>query len=168
MLQRPVSVACPQSALVVQPVCIASTMSKDSDTYVFITVLGQGVPWCERKLETTFDAFMHSAFGSTITRGRPSQGQDMEFSCAHPTSSGSNSLLKPASACVIKEAVQTSRIMLSLYEDSFCRRMQEISSPVCRKNTGLHRSFGWQSKCRRCIQFFLHLPTIALPSIGND
>ena len=38
----------------------------------------------------------------------------MEFSCAHPTSSGSNSLLKPASACVIKEAVQTSRIILSL------------------------------------------------------
>ena len=89
-------------------------MSKDSYTYAFITVLGQGVPWCEQSLGTTFDAFMDNAFGSTITRGRPSQGQDMEFSCAHPTSSGSNSLLKPASACVIKEAVQTSRIILSL------------------------------------------------------
>ena len=89
-------------------------MSKDSYTYAFITVLGQGVPWCEQSLGTTFDGFMKKTFGSTISGGRPSQEQDMEFSCAHPTSSGSNSLLKPASACVIKEAVQTSRIILSL------------------------------------------------------
>ena len=89
-------------------------MSKDSDTYVFITVLGQGVPWCERDLETTFDEFMRHTFGSTRTHGRPLEGQDMEFSCAHPTSSGSNSLLKPASASDIKEAVQTSRIILAL------------------------------------------------------
>ena len=89
-------------------------MSKDSDTYVFITVLGQGVPWCERDLETPFDEFMRHAFRSTRIHGRPLEGQDMEFSCAHPTSSGSNSLLKPASASDIKEAVQTSRIILAL------------------------------------------------------
>ena len=89
-------------------------MSSDGYTYTFITVLGQGVPWCEQFPGTPFDEFMKKTFGSTISRGWPSQEQDMEFSCAHPTSSGSNSLLKPASACVIKEAAQTSRIILSL------------------------------------------------------
>ena len=82
--------------------------------YALITVLGTGAPWCEQETDTTFEHFMHATFGSTIVQGLPSQAQDMEFSCAHPTRNGSNSMLKGSSACFLSGARETPRIILTV------------------------------------------------------
>ena len=49
----------------------------------------------------TFDNFMTATFGSSLAGGEPSQEQDMEFSCAHPTRNGSNSMLKEETGRVV-------------------------------------------------------------------
>ena len=90
----------------------ASDMAKHP--YAFVTCLGTGAPWCEQTEDTTFDDFMVTTFGSAVAGGVPSQHQDMEFSCAHPTRNGSNSLLKGASACYVPEARETPRVVFSL------------------------------------------------------
>ena len=82
--------------------------------YAFVTCLGTGAPWCEQTEDTTFDDFMVTTFGSAVAGGVPSQHQDMEFSCAHPTRNGSNSLLKGPSACYVPEARETPRVVFSL------------------------------------------------------
>ena len=82
--------------------------------YAFITVLGTGAPWCEQETDTTFEHFMRTTFGSTIRQGLPSEAQDMEFSCAHPTRNGSNSMLKGSSACFLRGARETPRIILAV------------------------------------------------------
>ena len=62
----------------------------------------------------TFDNFMTATFGSSLAGGEPSEVQDMEFSCAHPTRNGSNSMSKGPSACIGFELQQTPRVVLSL------------------------------------------------------
>ena len=82
--------------------------------YAFVTCLGTGAPGCEQAANTPFDRFMDTTFGSAVAGGVPSQHQDMEFSCAHPTRNGSNSLLKGPSACYVPEARETPRVVFSL------------------------------------------------------
>ena len=82
--------------------------------YAFITCLGTGAPWCEQAEDTTFDDFMTAAFGSSLAGAVPSEAQDAEFSCAHPTRNGSNSMTKKASACIDFDLQETPRVVFSL------------------------------------------------------
>ena len=82
--------------------------------YVFITCLATGAPWCEQSEGTAFAYFMHTTFGSSIVGGVPSQVQDMEFSCAHPTRNGSNSMLKGPSACFVPDVLETPRVVFTV------------------------------------------------------
>ena len=81
--------------------------------YAFVTCMATGAPWSEQKAGTAFDAFLLSHFGSCVDGG-PSQVQDLEFSCAHPSRSGSNSLLKGKDACNYAEARETPRVIISV------------------------------------------------------
>ena len=81
--------------------------------YAFVTCMATGAPWSEQKAGTAFDAFLLSHFGSCVD-GAPAQVQDLEFSCAHPSRSGSNSLLKGKDACNYAEARETPRVIISV------------------------------------------------------
>ena len=95
-----------------QPVPDAS--GRAMNPYAFVTCLGYGAPWSEQTEDTPFEKFMETTFGSAIDGAVPSEGQDMEFSCAHPTRSGSNSLLKGSAACHMPGGRETPRVVFSL------------------------------------------------------
>ena len=83
--------------------------------YVFVTCLLTGAPWSEQPQKMTFKDFMKHTFESSIAGAEPSQGQDYEFSCAHPTRNGSNSMLKGPNACIgIDDLQETGRVIFSL------------------------------------------------------
>ena len=82
--------------------------------YALISCLATGAPWSEQTEGTTFQDFMASTFGSSVAGGVPSQSQDMEFSCAHPSRNGSNSILKGASACHFPDARETPRVIFAV------------------------------------------------------
>ena len=70
------------------------SMAMERAPYALITCLGTWAPWSEQVAGTTFEDFMQRTFGSTVLGAVPSQAQDMEFSCAHRTRSGSNIMIK--------------------------------------------------------------------------
>eukprot|EP00959_Pyramimonas_sp_CCMP1952_P122718 2565270-Pyramimonas_sp.AAC.1 len=57
---------------------------------------------------------MLDTFGSSIDGGGPSESQDSEFSCEHPSRNGSNSLLKGSAACRFPDARETPRVILAV------------------------------------------------------
>ena len=94
--------------------CSAMRMtSMERAPYALITCLATGAPWSEQRAGMSFDDFMQSAFGSSVD-GVPSQEQDLEFSCAHPSRNGSNCLLKGSDACDYPEAKETPRVIISV------------------------------------------------------
>ena len=82
--------------------------------YALVTCFSTGAPWCEQLPGTDFDEFMIKSFGETIPYSYPSQDQDFEFSCALPSRSGANSLVKGSSACDNIAAPERSRYMLAI------------------------------------------------------
>ena len=82
--------------------------------YALVACFSTGAPWSEQLPGTDFHDFMRRSFGSTVENGSPSQPQDLEFSCAFPTRSGSNSLIKGASACHLPAGVERSRFVLAV------------------------------------------------------
>ena len=81
--------------------------------YAFVSCFGTGAPWSEQTPGTDFDDFMWRSFGSTVENGSPSQPQDSEFSCALPSKSGANSLVKGVSACHHPAGRERSRLVLA-------------------------------------------------------
>ena len=93
--------------------CSAVSMrTTERAPYAFVTCMDTGAPWSEQKADMSFVNFMDSAFASRVD-GEPSQTQDLEFSCAHPSRNGSNCLLKGKHACDYPEARETPRVIIS-------------------------------------------------------
>ena len=133
--------------------------------YAFVTCLGTGAPWREQIEDTAFDDFMVATFGSAIAGGVPSQRQDMEFSCAHPTRNGSNSLLKGASACYVPEARETPRIVFSLRGLWLpAGEARIIRSPEPGKSA---TKFWLAIRASEEVKFRVDLQTIAIHSIAD-
>ena len=87
--------------------------------YVCISCFATGAPWSEQKQGMTYDEFMAKSFGFESDWGTPTQGQDQEFCCAHPSRNGSNSLLKGLDACLPAIADQnvpreTGRVIIAI------------------------------------------------------
>ena len=83
-------------------------------SYLLITCMSTGSPWSEQEEGTSFDVYMKSAFGRPFMFARPAAGQDAEFCCGFPISSGSNCLYKPRKACRVSITAETPRILLSV------------------------------------------------------
>jgi len=82
--------------------------------YALVTCFSTGAPWCEQLPGTDFDKLMEKSFGETIPYSYPSQDQDFEFSCALPSRSGANSLVKGSSACDNIAGPERSRYLLAI------------------------------------------------------
>ena len=81
--------------------------------YAFVCCMATGAPWSEQQAGTSFDEFMQRAFGCNVD-GVPSEEQDVEFSCAHPSRNGSNSLMKGPQACNHPDARETPRVIIAV------------------------------------------------------
>ena len=82
---------------------MAAAMDDDSDDYVFITLLGTGMPWSEQPEGHTFLEWAQECFeaeADEFSWMKDAGQQQMEFTTALPVRPGSTiALVKPRSAC---------------------------------------------------------------------
>ena len=66
----------------------------DSAPYLVVFCLHTGKPWSEEPKGKEFRTWMEERFKTQCEWNIPPYEQDYEFCCAHPTRSGSNSMVK--------------------------------------------------------------------------